>query len=200
MEGTVLFREFEERDIDFIYRCKNDDKLNEMIVGQYHPFTYEEAAKWVHGCMGEHETYKFWAVCTADSEQRIIGWIALSHIDTINSSCETHSIVIGDHDYRDGFAWVESVLFMFEYAFVELGLNRVYGQSLIGNQASNLVEGLMFMTREGISRQSVYKNNRFYDVSNAAILKDEYFYHKSQGDYEMSSILRRLRKLRKESK
>ena len=45
MDSTVLFRDFEDRDIDFIYHCKNDEKLNEMIVGQYHPFTYEEAVK-----------------------------------------------------------------------------------------------------------------------------------------------------------
>ena len=59
MEKTVLFRDFEERDIDFVYRCKNDEKLNSMIVGEWHPFTYEEAVKRVHGCMGEHETYKY---------------------------------------------------------------------------------------------------------------------------------------------
>ena len=44
MEKTVCFRDFEVRDIDFIYKCKNDEKLNSMIVGQWHPFTYEEAA------------------------------------------------------------------------------------------------------------------------------------------------------------
>ena len=51
MERTVCFRDFEERDIDFIYKCKNDEKLNSMIVGPWHPFTYEEAAKWVHGLL-----------------------------------------------------------------------------------------------------------------------------------------------------
>lgn len=73
MPPTVIFRDFEERDIDFIYRCKNDEKLNSMIVGQWHPFTYEEACDWVHGCMGEHETYKFWAIATNDEEKRLTG-------------------------------------------------------------------------------------------------------------------------------
>ncbi len=90
MINTVCFREFEERDIDFIYRCKNDDKLNSMIVGQYHPFTYEEAAQWVHGCMGEHESYKFWAMCTNDDDKKIIGWISLSNIDYENQKACHH--------------------------------------------------------------------------------------------------------------
>lgn len=196
MEHTVLFREFEERDIDFIYRCKNDEKLNELIVGEYHPFSYDEAVRWVHGCIGEHGTYKFWAICTNDQEKRIVGWTALSKIDKVNQSVYTHSVVIGDSNYRDGFAWIETVLFLLEYSFEVLCMNRVYGESLVGNKASNLLEDLLFMTREGFFRQAAFKNGRFYDISYAAILKDEYFAHKKAGDYEFANVIRRLRKMR----
>lgn len=198
--NTVIFREFEERDVDFIYRCKNDKELNKLIVGQFHPFTYQEAVDWVQGCMGEHESYKFWAICPNDEEKRIIGWTALSKIDKVNRSVYTHSLVIGDKNFQDGFAWIETVLFLFSYSFEILGMNRVYGESIIGNKASNLVEDLMFMTREGVFRQAAFKNGRFYDISYAAILKDEYFAHKEAGDYEMPAVIRRLKKLRKESK
>ena len=198
--NTVIFREFEERDVDFIYRCKNDEELNKLIVGQFHPFTYQEAVDWVQGCMGEHESYKFWAICPNNEEKSIIGWTALSKIDRVNRSVYTHSLVIGDKNYQDGFAWIETVLFLFSYSFEILGMNRVYGESIIGNKASNLVEDLMFMTREGVFRQAAFKNGHFYDISYAAILKDEYFAHKEAGDYEMPAVIRRLKKLRKESK
>lgn len=198
--NTVFFRDFEEKDIDAIYRWKNDEKLNSMIVGQWHPFTYEDAVKWVHGCMGEHESFKFWAICANDDEKRIIGWTALSKIDKQNQSAYTHSIVIGEKEYQDGFAWIETVLFLFSYSFEILGMNRVYGESILGNKASNLVEPLMFMTREGLFRQAVFQNGKFYDISYAAILKGEYFKHKAAGDYEMAAVIRRLKKLRKESK
>lgn len=200
MERTVCFRDFEERDIDFIYKCKNDEKLNSMIVGQWHPFTYEEATKWVHGCMGAHDTYKFWAIATNDEEKRIVGWAALAEIDRINSSCSTHSIVINDTDYNDGFAWLETVRFLLQYAFEELKLNRVFGISLVGHQMSNRIGELMFMPIEGVLRQAEFKNGKFYDLQYIAILKDEYFSHKEAGDYEMMSIIRRLRKILKEEK
>ena len=196
MVNTVTFRDFEERDIDLIYRCKNDEKLNSMIVGNFHPFTYEEAEKWVRGCMGEHETYKFWAVCTNDEERRIIGWISIADIDNINKKCSTHSIVISDPDYNDGLAWLESVLFMFKYAFEDLNLNRVYGVSLMGHKMSNRMGPLMFMQTEGILRQAVFKNCKFYDLHYSGILKDEYFAHKEAGDYEIMKLIRRLRKMR----
>lgn len=196
MEPTVIFRDFEERDIDFIYRCKNDEKLNSMIVGQYHPFTYEEAIEWVHGCMGEHETYKFWAIATNDDEQRIVGWVALSHIDKTSRSAETHSIVINDPEYNDGFAWMEAVLHLLKYGFEELNMHKIYGRSLIGHHQSNLMEKLLFMQQEGILRAEIFKNGRYYDVSYASILEGEYYAHKAAGDYEIKSMIKRIRTLR----
>lgn len=198
MVNTITFRDLEERDIDFIYRCKNDEKLNSMIVGQFRHVTYEEAAKWVHGCMGEHETFKFWAVCTNDEEKRIIGWISLADIDNVNKKCSTHSIVIADPDYNDGLAWLESVLFMLEYAFEQLGLNRVYGKSLLGHQMSNKIGPLMYMQIEGVLRQAYFKDGKFYDLQYIGILRDEYLAHKEAGDYEIMKLIRRLRKLRHE--
>lgn len=196
MEKTVAFRPFEERDIEFVYNCKNNVSLNRLIVGDFKPFSLQDAEKWVHGCMGEHETFKFWAICTTDEKKDIIGWASIADIDYKNSSASTHSIVIGNPDYNDGFAWIETVIFMFEYAFEKLNLNRLYGISLIGHPMSNLIGDLMFMEQEGVLRQAVFKNGRYYDLLYNAILRDEYFSHKVNGDYEMKKIIKRLRKLR----
>ena len=198
MTNSVCFRDFEERDIDFIYKCKNDEKLNHMIVGQFHPMTYDEATVWVRGCMGEHETFKFWAICTNDDEQHIVGWASIAKIDKINRSAETHSIVIADPEFNDGLAWLETVLFMFKYAFEDLNLNRLYGVSLLGHKMSNKIGPLMFMQTEGILRQAVFKNNQYYDLHYSGILKDEYFAHKEAGDYEIMKLIKRLRKMRHE--
>lgn len=190
--STIAFRDFEERDIDFVLKCKNDEKLNSMTIGQYHPFTFEEASNWVHGCMGEYETYKFWAICTKNDEKQIIGWTALSKIDKENQSACFHSIVIGDPEYRDGLAYMEAYLFVFEYVFEKLGLNRLYGSSISEHKVSNTMAEVMFQKQEGVLRQAVYKNGSFHDEIICAILKDEYIKHKESGDYEKSSIIHRV--------
>lgn len=192
MDQTVIFRDFEERDIDFVYRCKNDEKLNSLIVGDYHPFTYEEATRWVHGCMGEHNAYKFWAICTNDDENRIVGWVSLSEIDYVNQSACFHGIMIGDEKYRDGKAWIESFLFIYDYVFYHLKFNRLYGSCLEEHKASYCMTFAMCETVEGIARQAVYKNGKFNNVVYGAILKDEYFYHLKQGDFEYKKIIARL--------
>ena len=199
MENTVFFRAFEEEDAVLIHQWKNDDSLNALTLGLNKKTCLAEDTEWVKSHMMHQPYSAYWAVCAKDTG-KMVGWACLTNIHYINSSAETGAIVIGDADYRDGFAWVETVLFLFEYAFERLGLNRVYGESLLGHKISNLVEELMFMTREGLMRQAAFKNGRFYDISYAAILKDEYFAHKEAGDYEMSAIIRRLKYLRKEKK
>ena len=193
MTHTVTFREFQERDIDFVFQCKNDEKLNRMIVKQSGPFSREDAAKWVHGCMGEHKDFRFWAVCSNDEEQRIVGWVSLSSIDHSNKSACFHGIVIGDKDYNDGFAWIESYLFIMNYVFEVLSFNRLYGSSIIGNVDSNNAALVFLWTKEGVMRQAIHRDGVFYDVKMSSILRDEYLSRLSDGEYELKPILQRIR-------
>ena len=147
--------------------------------------------------MGEHETYKFWAVCTNDEEKRIVGWVSLSQIDKTNQNACFHGIVIGDSDYHDGLAWIESYLFVYNYCFEVLGLNRVYGESLVGHKQSNIIGKIFYAQQEGIKRQAVFKNGRFYDVSFSALLKEEYLEHKQKGDFEMLAVIKRIKSAKK---
>lgn len=196
MEKTVYFRAFEPEDAVMIHRWKNSDELNEMTVGLNKKTSLEEDQQWVNAHKDHHPYYAYWAICAKDTG-KMIGYASLVNIHYINSSAETGAILIGDPNYNDGFAWIESVLFLFEYAFERLNLNRVYGQSLVGHKISNLVEPLMFMQQEGVLRQAAFKNGRYYDVSFAGILKSEYYSHKEAGDYELPAVIRRIKKLRK---
>ncbi len=190
--NTVSFRDFEERDIDFVRKCKNDEILNNKIVGEYRPLSYNEAVKWVRGCMGDHETYKYWAICTNDDERRIIGWISLSHIDYHNKSACFHGLVIGDPDYRDGTAWVESYIFILEYFFETMSFNRLYGTYLPNHLMTKSMANSVFFYTEGLYRQSTVKRGQYLDEVFASLLATEYFEHKNKGDYTFNSIFNRL--------
>lgn len=197
MENTVFFRAFEEEDIDAIYQWKNDDELNKLTVGLNRKVCRDDIAKWVRSKMPHNPYEVFWAICANDETKKIIGYAQLTEIHFINSSANFSGIMIGDKDYHDGFALIETYLFVMEYAFERLGLNRLYGSSIIGHKNSNIVGKLLFWPNEGILRQSVFKNGKFYDVAIGSILKQEYFQYKSKGLYEMKSILKRLREIRK---
>lgn len=197
MEKTVFFRAFEEEDAELIYQWMNDDELKKMSVGVNRRMCHDEAIEWVNARKRDARDHVYWAICAMDTG-KMIGYASLVGIHYINRSAETGAIVIADSDYNDGLAWIESILFMLEYAFERLGLNRVYGSSLMGHKMSNRMGPLMFMQTEGILRQAVFKNGKFYDLHYSGILKDEYFAHKEAGDYEIMKLIRRLRKMRHE--
>ena len=62
------------------------------------------------------------------------------------------------------------------------------------------MRSVMFSKTEGVMRQAAFKNGRYYDVSISSILREEYFNHKANGDYEISNVLKRLTKIIREKK
>ncbi len=188
--NTIILRDFEERDIDFIYRCKNDEKLNEMIVGQFRSFSYEDAANWVHGCMGEHETFKFWAVAANDAEKRIVGWVSLSEINKLDRTVCHHGLVIGDGSYRDGTAMFEAMLLSMGYAFDTLKAHRLYGSCLSEHKVSPYLLSALGFTLEGTRRDATFKKGRYFNINDYAILENEYIENKLNNKYETSCLIR----------
>lgn len=193
MEKTVYFRSFEESDAPLIYQWTNDDELKKLSVGLNRRICMDEAVEWVKARM-RHNPYQAWfAICAIETKE-MIGYMCLTDIHYINSSANFSGIIIGNPNYRDGQAYIESYLFMFEYAFERLNLNRVYGSALLSHKTSVLMAEVMFQKTEGIFREAIFKNGRYYDECVCAILKKEYFEHKENGDFEMSSILNRILK------
>ena len=199
MYTTVFFRSFEEEDAELIYKWKNDDELRTLSMGLNRRMCRDEALDWVKDRMHHDPFQAFWAICAKDTGE-MIGYTCLTDIHYVNSSANFSGLVIGNKAYQDGMAWIESYLFVYEYAFERLGLNRVYGSSLMAHNTTHTIGKVMFSQQEGIMRQAAYKNGQFYDVYIGALLRDDYFEHKRNGDYEIPAVLRRLMKIIREKK
>lgn len=199
MEKTVSFRAFEEEDAALIYKWKNDDGLRKLSTGLNRRMCKDEALEWVKARMRHNPYQVWWAICAKDTN-KMIGYMSLTDIHYINSSANFSGIVIGDPDYRDGLAWIESYLYIYGYAFESLNLNRVWGHSLMGHETTHIMGEVMFSTREGVMRQAAFKNGRYYDMSIGSLLREEYFEHKNKGEYEVEAVMRRFVKLLKSKK
>lgn len=186
--NRVSFRDFEERDIDFVYRTKQNQKINNSLVGDYSsPFSYKDAEDWVRGCQKQNVDYKFWAICTNDEFQNIIGWCSLNNIDEINKKAQFHGVTINNPKFNDGDAWYETYNFVLDYVFRVLGYNRLYSPTLTNHKLTMTFNELFFNSLEGVLKQAIYRNGQYYDVAIHAIMKDEYDSYKSQGllDYDV---------------
>jgi RimJ/RimL family protein N-acetyltransferase len=199
MEKTVYFRSFEEEDAELIYKWMNDDDLKKLSVGVNRRMCRDEALEWVKARMRDDRNNVWWAICAKDTN-KLIGYMSLNSIHYINRSADFGGLVIGDKEYQDGSAWIESYLFLYEYAFERLGMNRVYGVHLVDHSTTSFIGSVFFSQKEGIMRQAFYKNGRFYDASIGALLSEDYFAHKQCGDYELEAVMKRMMKKIRETK
>ena len=200
MESTILFRDFEERDIDFVYNCKNDEKLNSMIVGQFKPFSHEDAKKWVYGCMGEHDNFKFWALCTNDEEKRIVGWVAISDIDKINKSAFFYSQVIGDSKYRNGLPWIEIQQYVLDFVFEKLCFDSFSYSCLTIHPTSMSMGPVLFFENPIVQKDAICKDGILYDLATFTLKRKTYVNHRNLGDYELTSLIERYATYRRKKK
>lgn len=199
MDKTVYFRTFEEEDAELIYKWMNDDDLKKLSVGLNRRMSREEAFNWVKRRMDYDQYNYWWAICAKDTN-RMIGYMSLNSIHYINRSADFGGLVIADKEYQDGCAWIESYLFLYEFAFERLGMNRVYGTHLIEHNTTSFMGSIFFSQREGILRQAYYKNGKFHDAAIGALLSEDYFAHKEKGDYELDAVMKRMMKKIRETK
>lgn len=196
MDKSVFFRSFEEEDAELIYKWMNDDELKKMSVGVNRRICKAESIDWVRNRMCDSRDHVFWAICAIDTG-KMIGYAQITDIHYINRSANFSGIVIGDKDYQDGFAWMETYLFVLEYVFERLGLHRLSGRSIVGHKQSNIAGEIFLFKLEGILRDATYKNGKYCDIRVSSILKSEYFEYKRNGAYEYKAILKRIKQLRK---
>lgn len=182
MGKKILLRSFEDRDVDFIYKSKHSRRINQTIIGEYNNFSYDDAIEWVNGCTKQDANYKFWAICTADEFQNIVGWCSISNIDYHNKKASLHGITINDNDYNDGLTCFEVFSLLADYVFDVLKFNRFYTMCIVSNKFTMTIGKIFFECTEGVLKQAICKNGQYYDLSIYAILRDEYFEYKSKGE------------------
>lgn len=190
----IILRNFEDRDVEFVYRSKNTSEISQFVMGDYKEYSYEDAEKWVSGCMQESSKYKFWAIAENDDFQNIIGWCGLSEIDRRNSSALFHGITINNPLYQDGIACYQACLQVLEYVFENLKLNRLFTSCLDSHKFSTTFIESIFLVKEGVLRKAFYKGGEFHDLLLYAILKDEYYEAKLHGEFNLDSVLSKYKK------
>lgn len=103
----------------------------------------------------------------------VIGDVALQDIDWRNRSCSV-GLGIQKIEHRSKGYGSEAVGLMLEYGFNNLGLNRIWANTLepnIGAQKS--LEKAHFVL-EGRSRKAEYFAGRYFDKIHYGLLRDEY--------------------------
>lgn len=166
-------RELEKSDIPIINKWRNDP---ELIANLGAPFRYINNSvdeKWFDFYMNNRNSQVRCTIVGANDE--VIGLVSLVNIDYMRQSGVFH-IMIGDLDNQGRGAGTFAVKEMLNHAFNNLNLHRIELNVLTDNlQAIHLYEKVGFV-KEGRKRQCNFKQGKFVDMYEYAILKEEFVY------------------------
>jgi len=106
-------------------------------------------------------------------EDKIIGSSGLYQLNWIARSAE-YRVFIGERSSWGKGCGTETARLLVKYAFEKLNLNKVWlGVNTENKAAVKSYENADFV-REGVLRQEIYRNNRYYDAIRMSVLKEEY--------------------------
>jgi RimJ/RimL family protein N-acetyltransferase len=171
---SVQLRALEPSDAPEIHAWRQEPAYRRGILtlGRYTSRATEEG--WLDSTRADHEAgraFTFGIVHADDG--RLVGMVALKPVDYLTRSASVRSVIGRPEDRRKGFL-AQGRRLALEFAFFELGLNRVESRVLTTNTASiNSIERAGYR-REGLLRQAAFKDGAFVDVAVYGLLRSEF--------------------------
>ncbi len=102
-----------------------------------------------------------------------IGNISLQNINYFDRAAEI-SFLFGDREnWGQGYA-AKAARLLIDHAFLQLGLRRIFFGTSEANLAMQKVGEKLGFRREGVRREALFKDGRFYDIYEYGLLKEEW--------------------------
>lgn len=175
----IYLRAFEPEDYKKINTWRRDEEVYRLTGGNKYFVSSERDRKWVEEKIFNNQTEVYLAICLTETEE-MIGYISLSGIDYRNRRAEWSGIVIGYQEYRGHGYASQAIYLLLDYAFTELGLERVSGSWLDDNKVSLFVGKMLGFQQEGVLRRYIFKSGRHHDMIIMSILREEFELLKSR--------------------
>jgi len=173
IEGrTVFLRPLEPADYgERMLRWADDREVTRYLVRGTYPLTREQHLHRYEELIASPTDLEMAIVSSDDDET--VGVAGLHQIDRLARSAEFR-VLIGERGRWGKGIGTEVLQLLVAYAFEVLNLNKVWlGVNEANEGAVKSYEKAGF-EREGVLRQEIYRNGRYYDVVRMSILRNEY--------------------------
>lgn len=183
MHGGLSLRPMERNDLLFLRDLANDPVVRANVVGWDWPLSLASQERWFDGGVDTPTTRRL--VIEGD-DGTPIGITGLWDIDWHNRTAMTAIKIGGNPEFRGRGYGKRAVWATMDFAFNDVGLNRLYGAILEFNEASfaTYVEKSGWK-REGVARQHVWRGGRYWDMVHVGVLREEYISWRSARDSEL---------------
>lgn len=171
MSKRIYLRALELEDYKVSIKWRQDNSIWKMLGGTKYFVSSEYEKKWVADAVFNSKDIKL-AVCLISTGE-YIGNVYLTDINMIHRTASSH-ILIGNKNYwGKGYA-SEALKELLEFGFYERGLRRVQALVLEENIASIKMFTKCGYVREGLLRESVFKDGEFKNQVLMSILAKDF--------------------------
>ena len=170
---NVRIRALTITDLPLTLKWHNQPDIIEMYAGNPFPVNEEMERKWYEKILTSNFPVTVFGIELIENN-KLIGLTILRDINLINRSAET-AIYIGDQNERSKGYSKEALTLTLNFAFNNLGLHRVFLSVREDNIAAIGLYEKMGFIREGILRDSIYKDGKYISLIIMSILEGEFY-------------------------
>lgn len=168
--NRVYLRGMEEKDIPYKVKWINDNEVRKTLNFDY-PISEVSTKQWLYKIATDSSRKEF-IICLLENDEPI-GYTGLLDINNKHSKAEMY-MGIGERKYwGKGYA-KESRKILLEYAFIELGLNKIYTYNWVENEKIIGLNKSLGFKVEGTLKHDIFSHGEFRDRIIMGILRSEY--------------------------
>ncbi|WP_100333611.1 GNAT family N-acetyltransferase [Bacillus alkalisoli] len=169
---NLRLRKMDKEDIEKYHLWRNDIDVMATTSLALDAYTFEETKEFVEKVILNSNSSKSYII-EMKEDNFIIGVTSLINIDTKNRNAEC-IIDIGEKEYWGKGYGTEALKILLDYAFLELNLHRVSLRVFSLNERAIHIYKKLGFVKEGVVRESLYRNGKWHDIITMGILKKEY--------------------------
>ena len=164
----ITLRAIEEEDLDLLQEMMNDPEIEKMtgVVGL--PVSKREQKQWY-----ENLTNKDVRLIIDTEEHGAIGVVMFTDINYRNSTAQLHlKIATSKQIWGKGYGTKATYAFI-RYGLMEMNLHLIYCHIVEYNIASQRMTEKCGFKKEGLLRDRVYKNGKYYGITVWSVTKED---------------------------
>jgi diamine N-acetyltransferase len=169
---VVTLRELAREDIPVVNRWRQDRELVDGLGAPARYISEDVDQAWFEDYLRRRGTDVRCAILL-DGAAEPVGLVSLTGVDPVHRRAEFH-LLVGRRDLHGRGVGTEATLQMLRHAFQDLNLHRVFLSVLAHNAAAIRVYEKAGFVREGVAREAAYKNGRYDDMVQMAVLGREF--------------------------
>jgi len=171
----LILRDITRKDTKDIAENANNKEVGYYTEAIPYPYSLKDAKWFVNKCLKEQKekqrkNYDFGIALNTNN--RIIGVISLDSVDLLNKKA-TMGYWLGKKYRKQGIV-SEAEKVVLNFGFNKLKLNKIKGEAVITNKASNSLFKKFGFRKIGIEKKELIKKNEKLDAYMYELLKEEW--------------------------